>query len=49
MLGFETRLEVNSFLRDRDFYYNYAHSEIDQEIETNERFLEHGERELRSR
>lgn len=49
VLGFETRLEVNSFLRDRGIYYNYAPSEIDQEIETNERLLERGERELRSR
>ena len=49
VLGFETRLEVNSFLRVRGVYYNSAPSEIDQEIETNERFLERGGRELRSR
>jgi hypothetical protein len=40
VLGFETRLEVNSFLRDRGVYYNYPFSEIDQEIRTNERMLE---------
>jgi uncharacterized protein UPF0175 len=49
VLGFETRLEVNCFLRDRGVYYNYSPSEIDQEIETNERLLERGGRELRSR
>jgi len=41
VLGFETRLEVNSFLKDRGVYYNYPYSEIDQEIRTNERMLEH--------
>jgi len=49
VLGFETRLEVNSFLRDRGVYYNYSPSELDQEIETNERLLETREREVRSR
>jgi len=49
VLGFETRLEVNSFLRDRGVYYNYSPSELDQEIETNERLLEAREREVRSR
>src|SRR5262249_26979462 len=49
VLGFETRLEVNSFLRDHGVYYNYSPSELDQEIESNERLLEARERELRSR
>jgi len=49
LLSFETRLEVNSFLRDRGAYYNYSPSELDQEIETNERLLEAREREVRSR
>jgi len=49
VLGFETRLEVNSFLKDRGVYYNYSPSELDQEIETNERLLEAREREVRSR
>ena len=49
VLGFETRLEVNSFLRDRGVCYSYSPSELDQEIETNERLLEARERELRSR
>jgi len=49
MLGFQTRLEVNAFLRDRGVYYDYTPSEIDQEISTNEHLLERQERELRSR
>ena len=49
VLGFETRLEVNSFLRDRGVYYNYSPAELDQEVETNERLLEAREREVRSR
>jgi len=49
LLGFETRLEVNAFLRDRGVYYKYSRSELDQEIETNERLLEAREREVRSR
>jgi hypothetical protein len=49
VLGFQTRQEVNSFLRDRGVYYSYAPSGIDQEIETNERLLERGDRELRLR
>jgi hypothetical protein len=39
VLGFETRVEVNSFLRDHGAYYNYTPAEIDQEIRTNERLL----------
>ncbi len=49
VLGFETRLEVNSFLRDHGVYYNYTSSEIDIEIKTNERLLQQRERERRSR
>ncbi len=49
LLGFETRLEVNSFFREHGVYYNYTPSEINQEIETNERLLERSKRELRSR
>jgi len=49
LLGFGSRLEVNSFLRDRGVYYNYTTSEIDQEIETNELLLERRGHELRSR
>ena len=49
MLGLQTRLEVNAFLRDRGVYYNYTRAEIDQEIRTNDRLLERQERELRSR
>jgi hypothetical protein len=41
VLGFRTRMEVNSFLRDHGIYYDYTASEIDQEIRTNERLLEH--------
>ncbi len=46
VLGFATRMEVNSFLRDHGIYYAYTPSEVDQEIRTNERLLEH--REFRS-
>lgn len=28
LLGFETRFEVNSFLRDHGLYYNYSASEV---------------------
>ena len=40
VLGFETRLEVNYFLRDHGVYYSYTPSEIDEEIRINERLLE---------
>jgi len=49
MLGFETRLEVNSFLRDHGVYYTYAPSEIDREIKANERLLGQQQREHQSR
>ncbi|MGH7869919.1 MAG: UPF0175 family protein [Candidatus Dormibacteraceae bacterium] len=49
LLGFETRLEVNSFLRDHGLYYNYDVSEIEQEIATNERLLEPRDQALRPR
>jgi hypothetical protein len=49
VLGFESRLEVNSFLRDHGVYYHYTPSEIDQEIRTNERLVQQGEQERRSR
>jgi Uncharacterised protein family (UPF0175) len=49
VLGFKTRLEVNSFLKDHGVYYNYTPSEIDREIKTNERLLQQRERERRSR
>jgi hypothetical protein len=41
VLGFRSRMEVNSFLRDHGIYYDYTPSEIDREIRTNERLLEH--------
>ena len=44
VLGFETRWQVNSFLRERGVYYNYTPSEIDQEIDANERLLAESER-----
>jgi hypothetical protein len=43
VLGFRSRMEVNSFLRDHGIYYDYTPSEIDREIRTNERLLEHTE------
>ena len=49
MLGFETRLEVNSFLRDHGVYYTYTPSEIDREIKTNERLLAQRQRGRQSR
>lgn len=49
VLGFETRLEANSFLRDHGVFYNYTPSDLDQEIRTNERLLQRSERERRSR
>jgi hypothetical protein len=33
VLGFQTRWQVNSFLRERGVYYHYAPAEIEQEIE----------------
>lgn len=46
LLGFRTRMEANSFLRDHGVYYDYSPSEIDEEIRTNERLLEPRERRL---
>jgi hypothetical protein len=43
VLGFRSRMEVNSFLRDHGIYYDYTPSEIDREIRTNEHLLEHTE------
>ena len=39
VLGFETRLEVNSFLRDHGVFYSYRPAEIEEEITANERLL----------
>jgi Uncharacterised protein family (UPF0175) len=49
VLGFKTRLEVNTFLRDHGLYYNYSPAEVDQEIRTNERLLQPNDREHRPR
>jgi len=43
VLGFRSRMEVNSFLREHGMYYDYTPSEIDREIRTNERLLEQTE------
>lgn len=43
VLGFRSRMEVNSFLREHGMYYDYTPSEIDREIRTNERLLEQQE------
>ena len=43
VLGFRSRMEVNSFLREHGMYYDYSPSEIDREIRTNERLLEQQE------
>ncbi len=44
LLGFETRVEVNVFLRQHGAYYDYTETEIDREIETGERPLENDAR-----
>jgi Uncharacterised protein family (UPF0175) len=49
VLGFKTRLEVNTFLRDHGLYYNYSPAEVDQEIRTNELLLQPNDREHRPR
>jgi Uncharacterised protein family (UPF0175) len=43
VLGFRSRMEVNSFLREHGMYYDYTPSEIDREISTNEGLLEQTE------
>jgi hypothetical protein len=43
LLGFRSRMDVNSFLREHGMYYDYTPSEIDREIRTNERLLEQTE------
>jgi hypothetical protein len=43
VLGFRSRMEVNSFLREHGMYYDYSPSEIDREIRTNEGLLEQTE------
>ena len=49
VLGFETRWQVNSFLRERGAYYTYTPAEIDQEIDANERLLASRESDRHSR
>ncbi len=49
MLGFESRMEVNAFLKEHGIYYNYTQAEIEQEIETSEQLLQRRDRELRRR
>lgn len=44
VLGFETRWQVNTFLRERGVFYGYTTSEIDQEIDANEHLLASQER-----
>jgi vacuolar-type H+-ATPase subunit C/Vma6 len=39
MLGFDTRMEANAFLKDHGVYYSYSPAEIQQEIEASERLL----------
>jgi len=41
MLGFQSRLEVNAFLRDHGVYYNYTPSEIDLEHSELTHHIEH--------
>jgi len=42
MLGFESRMQVNAFLRDHAAWYDYTQTEIEDEIESNERLLATG-------
>ncbi len=44
MLGFETRMEVNAFLKDHGIFYSYSQTEIEREIESVDRLLELDER-----
>lgn len=39
MLGFESRMRVNAFLKDHAAYYEYRPTEIEDEIESNHRLL----------
>jgi hypothetical protein len=39
MLGFETRMQVNQFLREHGIYYEYSQEELEAEIEDNKRLL----------
>lgn len=40
LLGFTTRLETNSFLRQHEAWVDYEESEIDREIENQENLLQ---------
>jgi Uncharacterised protein family (UPF0175) len=42
MLGFDSRMQVNAFLRDHAAYYDYSLAEIEDEIESNKRLLTGG-------
>jgi Uncharacterised protein family (UPF0175) len=39
VLGFESRMQVNTFLKDHAAYYEYSQREMEDEIESNERLL----------
>jgi hypothetical protein len=39
MLGFESRMQVNEFLKEHGVYYEYSRAELEDEIETNERLI----------
>ncbi len=40
LLGFDTRREVNTFLKEHRAYYDYTEAEIEHELEVNERLLQ---------
>lgn len=42
LLHFESRMQVNQFLKDRGAHYEYSQQELEQEIEANERLLAGG-------
>jgi hypothetical protein len=39
LLGFESRMRVDQFLKDHGLYYDYSQTELEGEIESNERLL----------
>jgi hypothetical protein len=43
LLGFDTRWQANSFLRERGVYYNFTPSEMNEEITANEQLLDQPE------
>jgi Uncharacterised protein family (UPF0175) len=49
MLGFESRMQANAFLKEHGAYYEYSQAEIEDEIESNEWLLASGGTSSRTR